>query len=229
MDKAEIYVRNLEEAFKSLRLFDEKAREVVDLAKSYLRDAKYYLSRGDVLTSIAASSYAEGLLDALKIMGYAEFEWHRPREIEKNYKKVLIAGTFEILHPGHIHYMEQAWNMGRVIAVVSRDLNATKIKGRDIVVPAENRAKVVSGLYYVHKARLGYEDDMLKVVEEEKPDVVLLGANQPFDEASLLERLRRRGLESQVARASPYDCDLCSTTKIINKILEAFCENTRRV
>ncbi|MGC8582296.1 MAG: DUF357 domain-containing protein [Thermoproteus sp.] len=229
MERAEIYVRNLERALGTLKVLDDRVREVVELAEAYLRDSKYYLSRGDVFTSVAAASYAEGLLDALRLLGYADFVWSRPSEIEKNYKKVLIAGTFELLHPGHISYMEQAWRLGRVVAVVSRDTNAAKIKGRSISVPAENRARVVSSIYYVHKARIGYEDDMLRVVEEERPDVVLLGANQPFDERSLAEKFRRRGIEAQILRAEPYECDLCSTTKIINKILETFCEGSRRV
>ncbi|MGC8972877.1 MAG: DUF357 domain-containing protein [Thermoproteus sp.] len=229
MERAEIYVRNLERALGTLKVLDDRVREVVELAEAYLRDSKYYLSRGDVFTSVAAASYAEGLLDALRLLGYADFVWSRPSEIEKNYKKVLIAGTFELLHPGHISYMEQAWRLGRVVAVVSRDTNAAKIKGRSISVPAENRARVVSSIYYVYKARIGYEDDMLRVVEEERPDVVLLGANQPFDERSLAEKFRRRGIEAQILRAEPYECDLCSTTKIINKILETFCEGSRRV
>ncbi|MEL9990950.1 MAG: DUF357 domain-containing protein [Thermoproteus sp.] len=229
MERAEIYVRNLEYVLSSLKIADGKVKEVVDLASAYLRDAKYYLSRGDILTSIAASSYAEGLLDALRLLGYADFTWNRPSEIEKNYRKVLIAGTFELLHPGHISYMEQAWRLGRVVAVVSRDVNAARIKSRSVVVPAENRVKVVSSVYYVHKARLGYEDDMLRVVEEERPDVILLGANQPFDEKSLYEKLRRRGIEAQILRADPHNCDLCSTSKIINKILETFCEGSRRI
>jgi FAD synthetase len=225
VERADIYVRNLEEAFNSLRHLDsdERVREVVELARAYLRDSKYYLSRGDVLTSVATSAYAEGLLDALRLLGYIDFQWHRPSEVEKNYKKVLIAGTFEILHPGHVYYMEQAWRLGRVTAVISRDVNAARIKGRNVIIPAENRARVVSSIYYVHKARLGYEDDMLRVVEEERPDVILLGSNQPFKEAELQEKLRRRGLETQVLRASPYDCELCSTSKIIGRILNELC------
>lgn len=229
MDRAEIYVRNLEHAMSTLKLADNRARDIVELAGAYLRDAKYYLSKGDVITSIAASSYAEGLLDALRMLGYVDFAWNRPSEIEKNYRKVLIAGTFELLHPGHVSYMEQAWRLGRVVAVVSRDVNAARIKRRSIVIPAENRLKLVSSIYYVHKARLGYEDDMLRVVEEERPDVILLGANQNFDDKSLAEKLRRRGIEAQVLRADLYDCDLCSTSKIINKVLETFCEGARRI
>ncbi len=229
MDRAEIYVRNLEHAMETLKVADSRAKDIIELANAYLRDAKFYLSRGDVMTSVAAASYAEGLLDALRLLGYADFVWNKPSEIEKNYRKVLIAGTFELLHPGHISYMEQAWRLGRVVAVVSRDVNAARIKRRSLVIPAENRLRVVSSIYYIHKARLGYEDDMLRVVEEERPDVVLLGANQPFDEKSLLEKFRRRGIEAQILRADPYDCDLCSTSKIINKVLETFCEGARRI
>lgn len=50
-------------------------KRVVELAKAYLDDAKYYRSRKNFEVSLASVAYCEGLLDALKILGAVEFEW----------------------------------------------------------------------------------------------------------------------------------------------------------
>jgi len=49
--------------------------EVVDEAKRYFEDAKYYLERKEYDVSLASIAYCEGLLDALRIMKLIEFEW----------------------------------------------------------------------------------------------------------------------------------------------------------
>ena len=219
-ERVEVYIRNVERALAT-GWFDGSAAEVVKLAEAYVRDAKHYLKQGDVFTALAAASYAEGLIDALRLLGLARFEWARPSEIAKNMRRVLVAGTFEILHPGHIAYLREAWSMGRVVAVVARDSNAERIKGRRIVVPEAQRLEVLRAVEYVHEALLGYEDDMLRIVEEVRPDVILLGPNQPFDEAELAERLRRRGVEVEVVRARAFlGCELCSASRIRQRICE---------
>jgi len=54
-----------------------KIEPVIDAANRYLTDAQYYLNTGKKATALASVSYAEGLLDALKIMGFVTFEWKR--------------------------------------------------------------------------------------------------------------------------------------------------------
>ena len=53
----------------------ENVKEVVDEAKRYLEDAKFYLQRKRLETSLASVAYCEGLLDALRVMGLADFSW----------------------------------------------------------------------------------------------------------------------------------------------------------
>ena len=49
--------------------------EVLDEAKRYFEDAKYYLGRGHFETSLASIAYSEGLLDALRMLGLVKFKW----------------------------------------------------------------------------------------------------------------------------------------------------------
>jgi FAD synthetase len=67
---AELKIINIEERFDVRRV-----KAVVDEAKRYLEDAKYYLANGRFETSLASVAYCEGLLDALRMLGYVEFSW----------------------------------------------------------------------------------------------------------------------------------------------------------
>ncbi len=223
--RIETYIRNVEQVLEKIKpqATDTNTREIVDIVESYVKDSRFYLSRGDYITALSTIAYAEGLLDALRLLGHLSFEWKSPSELlERARTKVLTAGTFEILHPGHIYYLKEAWKLGRVITVVARDSTVRKIKGREVIIDERQRLEVVKSIYYVHKARLGYEDDFLRVIEEERPNIILLGPDQPFDENELIANLKRRGIENiQVRRLDKrIEGELYSTSNIIRKIIE---------
>jgi FAD synthetase len=76
------YIRKTERAFEELKLAqgamcpdESRIIEVVAEAKRYLEDAKYYLERNRFETSLTSIAYCEGLLDALRMLGYVEFSW----------------------------------------------------------------------------------------------------------------------------------------------------------
>ena len=52
-----------------------KIEEVIDHAKRYLEDAKYYQKEDKLEIGLASISYCEGLLDALRLLGAIEFSW----------------------------------------------------------------------------------------------------------------------------------------------------------
>ncbi len=75
------YIRKTEKVMKNLEkyrnpvLVPEKIEETLSEAKRYLRDAEYYLNRGMLDTSLTSIAYSEGILDALRILGFIEFSW----------------------------------------------------------------------------------------------------------------------------------------------------------
>jgi FAD synthetase len=75
IEKTERALRELEITQKPVCLDPMRMDEVVDEAKRYLDDAKYYLGKGEDETSLASVAYSEGLLDALRMLGLARFEW----------------------------------------------------------------------------------------------------------------------------------------------------------
>ncbi|MBS7656766.1 MAG: DUF357 domain-containing protein [Candidatus Bathyarchaeia archaeon] len=54
---------------------EKKVYAVVDEAKRYLEDAKYYYEEKRFETSLVSVAYCEGLLDSLRMLGYVEFTW----------------------------------------------------------------------------------------------------------------------------------------------------------
>ncbi len=76
------YIQKAERALTDLKIINDKGssdsgkvKAVVDEAKRYLEDAKYYVANGRFETSLASVAYCEGLLDALRMLGYVEFSW----------------------------------------------------------------------------------------------------------------------------------------------------------
>ena len=80
------YVRKTETVFSEIRiretpkvLEENRVRLVVESARRYLDDSRFYREEGRLETSLASVSYCEGLLDALRLLGVVEFSWPEER------------------------------------------------------------------------------------------------------------------------------------------------------
>ena len=123
-------------------------------------------------------------------------------------KKVMASGTFDLLHPGHGIYLQEAKNLGgyksKLYVVVARDSTVEKRK-RVPIVGENQRLELIKMLKPVDEAYLGNEEgDIFKIVEEIDPDIIAID---------------NRGLKARVQRVSVYHQDeLDSSCKIIKKI-----------
>ncbi len=73
-------------------------------------------------------------------------------------KKIVATGTFSIIHPGHLLFLEEARKLAdELIVIVARDRNIKKRKN-DIVIPEKQRLRVVKALKVVDRAILGDEE-----------------------------------------------------------------------
>ena len=216
------YIDMVEKAVtESLESFNgsDKEKEVLELAKLYLSDSKHYFNMGDYVTALACISYAEGLLDSLRILGYVKFEWRKSKP-----RKVFVGGTFDLIHPGHIYYLKEASKYGLVYAVVARDGNVLKIKGRKPILDQASRLKIIESIKYVYRAFLGDEYNIYRSIEEVKPDIIILGPDQPLSEESLIKELEKRGISCEVLRLSKrVNEPLASSTNIIKEVLKRYC------
>jgi FAD synthetase len=134
-------------------------------------------------------------------------------------RRVVATGTFDILHPGHIYYLEESRKLGDELhVIVARDANV-RHKPRPVIGEAQ-RLKVVQALRVVDSARLGDPTDMFRPIREIGPAVITLGFNQHFGEEDLRKALRERGIGAEVVRIGEYSGDPCtSTRRIIERIL----------
>ncbi len=134
---------------------------------------------------------------------------------------VLAGGVFDILHPGHVFFLERAKAYGDVlVVVVARDSTVTRRK-RIPVVPEEQRVEMVAALKPVDIALLGERKDIFATVEKVGPDTIVLGPDQSLSEEHISSELRKRGIGCRVVRVKEYrKCRLPSTRSILQRIIE---------
>ncbi len=75
IEKTEVVLENLKTLDLICSSDSDSASEVIEEAKRYLRDAKYYLEAKRFETSLASVAYCEGLLDALRMLRCVDFSW----------------------------------------------------------------------------------------------------------------------------------------------------------
>lgn len=146
----------------------------------------------------------------------------------KKRKIVLASGVFDLLHLGHVKFLEEAKKAGgqnaELIVIIARDSTVEKRKGDKPIMPESQRCALVNSLKVVDEAILGYEDfDIGKVVEKIKPDVIALGYDQAGMEQSVRKYLEKRKSKIKIVRINKFGEDeLDSSSKIKQKIIEDF-------
>jgi FAD synthetase len=132
----------------------------------------------------------------------------------------VVAGVFDLIHPGHLAFLNWAKQRTDVlVAVVARDPSSEKRKGRRPVQAESDRLKLVSQLKAVDAAILGDKKDIYAPIMRVKPDLILLGKDQEADAKQIRTDLRRRGLEVRILRSRAWDSgEISKTRKIISKI-----------
>lgn len=136
---------------------------------------------------------------------------------------IVTMGTFDVLHPGHLHYLSTAKARGDELhVVVARRENVTH-KPRP-VCPDRQRVEMLDALTVVDETHLGHSDDYYVPIERIDPDEIVLGHDQHHDADAVREGLRERGLDVAVSRASErepaYEGELLSTGDIADALIE---------
>ena len=129
--------------------------------------------------------------------------------------KVLVGGVFGILHPGHMLFLKTAKSLGDELVVVLASDETVRKKNGKLIFPAKERAKVIESIRFVDRVRIGSPKDRLKVVEEERPNIIALGFDQ--EESGLERELKERGIKCRVVRIKEHFPEH-STRRIIEKI-----------
>tara|TARA_B100001996_G_C18460062_1_gene515700 strand:+ start:289 stop:741 length:453 start_codon:yes stop_codon:yes gene_type:complete len=134
----------------------------------------------------------------------------------------MAVGVFDLLHAGHLHYLEQAKSLGDHLTVVIAHDDTVRMRKHEPVTSQDLRKRMVAGLKPVDHALIGNPPtvpmyDILPLVE---PDVIAIGYDQEHAEAAIRAGLDERGFQNiQLVRVEGLTEDLDGTRKIIDKIL----------
>lgn len=136
--------------------------------------------------------------------------------------RVMAVGVFDLLHAGHLHYLEQAKALGDHLTVIIAHDDTVRMRKHEPVTSQDLRRRMVSGLKPVDHAMVGNPPtvpmyDILPLVE---PDIIAIGFDQEHAESAIRAGLDERGFnEIQLIRVEGLTEDLDGTRKIIDKIL----------
>jgi len=147
-------------------------------------------------------------------------------------KRVMVGGSFDIIHLGHINFLKAAKNLCencKLIVIVSRDSTIKRIKGREPVFSENDRLEIVKSIKYVDEAYLGNEleeKSFFDIILEIKPDIIALGYDQNINEDKLKKWCEQKGLSIKIVRLPKFSSGrINSSTEARNRVLQILTRN----
>ncbi|HEX3627986.1 MAG TPA: adenylyltransferase/cytidyltransferase family protein [Verrucomicrobiae bacterium] len=145
-------------------------------------------------------SYQNFSDDELKV-----FPMPAPASSAPGRKKVIVTGSFDWFHSGHVRFLEEASTMGDLFVVVGHDANIRLLKGAGHpLLPQEERCYAVGSIKYVKQALISTGNGWLDAdpeVQRLKPDIYAV--NEDGDKGGKREYCRERGIEYLLLKRVP--------------------------
>jgi rfaE bifunctional protein nucleotidyltransferase chain/domain len=142
-------------------------------------------------------------------------EWRKKGE-----KIVFTNGCFDLVHIGHVDYLEKARNLGsKLVLGLNTDQSISRIKGpQRPIVPQYSRARVMAALGFVDAVIFFEEDTPIRLIEALKPDILVKGDDYTLERIIGADFVINNGGSVQtVPLVKGF-----STSNIINKIKETY-------
>jgi rfaE bifunctional protein nucleotidyltransferase chain/domain len=132
---------------------------------------------------------------------------------------VFTNGVFDLLHPGHVRYLQSARALGDLLIVgLNGDASVRRNKGEGRPINQEQeRAEVLAGLDMVDAVVLFDEDTPAEIIRTLQPDVLVKGADWPVDQIVGRDTVEARG--GRVVRVTVEQGH--STSALVEKIRES--------
>ena len=131
------------------------------------------------------------------------------RTVEKTKKtvKIMVFGTFDGLHKGHLNFFKQAKKLTEnpfLIVSIGRDKNVFKIKGKYPDKNEKQRKILVSKCNLVDKVVLAGIKDHIFHIAKMRPHIIALGYDQKAYVKNLKKDLKNKGVSVKIVRLKPY-------------------------
>jgi len=143
-------------------------------------------------------------------------------------KIVLASGVFDLLHLGHVRFLEEAKRAGgrdaELVVIIARDNVVEERKGEKTIMPENQRCALVASLKVVDCAILGFQKfNIGRVIDKVKPDVIAVGYDQEGIERTVRKYVEEKKTNIQIVRIGKFGEDeLDSSSKIKQRIIEDF-------
>ncbi|MBS7643688.1 FAD synthase [Candidatus Bathyarchaeota archaeon] len=152
---------------------------------------------------------------------------------------VLASGVFDVLHYGHVAFLEEAKKHGgknaKLVVIVARDSTVERLKGRKTVIPEDQRRALVEALKPVDEAILGYESSDFKqsverAIQKIQPDIIAVGYDQNDVESIVRDVVEKGKFKVRIVKVRKFGSEeLNSSSKIKRKLLEMGQNYKRRI
>lgn len=150
----------------------------------------------------------------------------RQQRLASNGARIMVFGTFDMLHEGHLDFFRQARNLARstssgqapephLTVSVARDASVARVKGEKPRRTEIERLALVQSCELVDEAVLGDETGYIEHVRAAWPDIIALGYDQSGEYVEHLENdLMHAGVSAKVVRLEAFKPETFKTSKL---------------
>ena len=151
-----------------------------------------------------------------KVLNRYQFSQFVHEQQEQGKKVVFTNGCFDLIHFGHLDYLEKAKSCGDILVIgVNTDESVSRLKGSQRPISKEfDRARILAGLACVDAVTLFDDDTPLKLIEECTPNVLVKGSDYTIDQIVGADVVTQNNGEVKTIDF----VDGYSTTSVIEKI-----------
>lgn len=129
------------------------------------------------------------------------------KETVEKRKRIMVFGTFDGLHKGHLDFFRQALRLTRdpfLIISIARDKNVAKIKGKSPLLSEKERMNLIKRRELADKVVLAGARNHIPHIARENPDIIALGYDQKAYVAGLKKSLKEKGILTKIIRLKPF-------------------------
>ncbi len=121
-------------------------------------------------------------------------------------KTVMVFGTFDFLHIGHLHFLNEAKKLGsKLIVVVARDGVVLELKGKEPIHNEQERIALLSNLKIIDEVTLGDRSiGTYRVLKKNRPDIVAIGYDQTAFFQDIKEFIEKTKNQVEIKQITPY-------------------------
>ena len=140
--------------------------------------------------------------------------------MKKRYSIGFTNGCFDLLHEGHINFLEKAKSKCNYLVVgLNSDKSIKKIKGnKRPILNLKQRKRIIKSIKYVDKVMVFNQETPINLIKKIKPDVIFKGGDYKKENVVGYNFQKERNKSVKIISF----IDNVSTTKIINKLIKKF-------